>query len=167
MVPWEKQECDTEESYAFFLKYRNQGPGRKLYMPGARPQQVRDWHDQHGWKERVLAYDRHVDAEYVRTRTEKAAKAAESRDEDHQAILGDVRALVRLEVEKRVNEGLANPLTPTMTIAELNKLLDTAVKLERTQAGKPTDIVQMDLSGLTDDELQEAYRIARKAKGSG
>lgn len=167
MDPWERQPCDNEASYAAFLRYRDQGPGRKLSLAGVTPQQLLDWHNAHGWRERVAAYDRMMDQAAIEARKAKAAQAAETQDEDHRAILGDARALVRLEMEKRIKDCLANPDTPTMSIAEMHKLLDTVVKLERTQVGKPTEITRLDLSGLTDEELEEAERLARKAKGLG
>lgn len=167
MDPWEKQACDTEASYGAFLAYRDQGPGRKLYMQGYRPQELRDWHDAHGWRERVAAYDRMIDAARVEAVKAKAERAAVAQDEEHRALLADARALVALELEKRVRDCLQNPMTPTMSVSELTRLVEQTVKLERLQDRKATEVVAVDLSTLTEDELAEAERIARKAKGNG
>jgi len=168
--PWLRQDIDTEASYKAFLVYRDMGPGRRLVIPGTPPQVLLDWFNTHGWADRVKAYDRWLDGQRLSARADRAKAYAASQESDHRALLGDARALVALELEKRVKASLEAGEAPTLSVAELAKLTDLTLKYERVQAGLPTDRVKLDLSNLDDTEIAEALRLAEKAErghGSG
>jgi len=70
--PWERQPDETDRAWAAFRVYRDLPPAersygaafRKTYQKPANyqaPQWYRQWANRHGWRDRVEAWDRHLD----------------------------------------------------------------------------------------------------------
>jgi hypothetical protein len=83
---WDKRETESDKAYAAFLLYRDLGRGRSLAKasstldkPTSKLRQFGTWSAQHGWVERVAAWD----------------AAEQAKDEK---ALDDLRQLKRVEI---------------------------------------------------------------------
>lgn len=106
-----------------------------------------------------------MDQARVTAREKRAEDYAANREQEHRTLLGDARAIVALEWEKLAKQVLASGDTSALTVSELTKLTDNIIKLERLTAGQVTVRKAIDLSSLTDEELEIAEYLADKTKG--
>lgn len=144
--PWDRitdpahQPPETANAYAAFLIYRDQPPGirssRKIvdqvYGPDyteahplfpAKYQQLQRWSADHRWVERSSLYD-------IQRATEREALA-------HQARLDmyDRHAAIGSAALNKVIERLRQLDAKTLSVADMVKLLDVGVKVERISRG--------------------------------
>src|SRR4051812_21453631 len=80
--PWERQPTETPHKHGQFATYRDLGRTRTLTEAAQRLTlaygHVRNLAAQYRWRERVEAYDRHLDRQYEAMWLEERRKAAET-----------------------------------------------------------------------------------------
>lgn len=153
---WEKQEYDTEASWAAFVAYRDQGPGRQLLRPQRVPYaELMAWYNAHHWKERVMAHDRHIDAIQREERENVLRLEARAVTGEQLARVRRLAALVDREVAK-LEELIQDDRLPVMKRGELLKFLEHVLKAERLLRGESTERTETEISlnHLTDEELR-------------
>lgn len=88
--PWERRADESDRAWAAFRVYRDMGPDARSYNrayqarygkdPGQpAPAFFRKWGGEHGWVERVAAWDKHLDLMNRRAQEEEARKWRERR----------------------------------------------------------------------------------------
>lgn len=174
-APWERLPCDTEDSWPAFVAYRDALPPRKLLRPGsagakgitAPTSQIATWYKEHSWRERVAAYDSHLDA--IRREEREGLLAVSERDScaAHMSMLADARELVSRELSYLVESARKTDMPGLLKPGDLNKMLDSVVRLERLLRGQATDRTEngptLDYSKLSLDELRTLEALQRKA----
>lgn len=117
------------------------------------------------WRKRCEDYDRHLD--------QIAQKATADQINDMVKRHLQLSLVFQNKIVERINTFEPSQLSPS----DMIRWLETSVKLERLVRGLPTDqtkqesssrvINDIDLSGLTDDELQQLEKIAARVNKSG
>lgn len=165
VILWERQTCDDDESWKAFVTYRDQLPPRRLigYGKGVSNNTLSKWYRDNGWRERVAAYDNHLD-EIQRDEREKAVRQRASLVAAQQAdLLTDAREILTRELEKLLSNSReieGSVLQPR----EIIRLLEQSIKLDRLIHGETTENngPQVDLSKLSTEELKTLHEIQRK-----
>ncbi len=170
---WERQPCDTNESWPFFKAYRDlKGPRRldrvRLAAGGVAVtmQQLREWFTDHNWAERVKAFDAAMDAVVQEEREAELRQGAREMAADHLALVRDTLELASSELAKLVQSSRESAAHGLLKPAEVLKFVDAAVKLGRLVKGETTENVGVstDLSPLNPEE-EAAYEILKKRGG--
>lgn len=137
--PWERQPTETPHKHGQFVTYRDLGRTRTLTEAAQRLTlaygHVRNLAAQYRWRERVEAYDRHLDRQYEAMWLEERRKAAETDAKILGAAIGK----------------LAQRLT-TLNAAELSagdfiRLMDVAMRHRRVLFGDPTETIAVTSEG--------------------
>ncbi|MEU8870454.1 hypothetical protein AB0D24_04675 [Streptomyces javensis] len=137
--PWERQPNETPHKHGQFATYRDLGRTRTLTEAAQRLTlaygHVRNLAAQYRWRERVEAYDRHMDRLYEAMWLEERRKAAETDAKILGAAIGK----------------LAQRLT-TLNAAELSagdfiRLMDVAMRHRRVLFGDPTETIAVTSEG--------------------
>ncbi|CAM5478594.1 hypothetical protein AQJ11_03095 [Streptomyces corchorusii] len=137
--PWERQPNETPHKHGQFATYRDLGRTRTLTEAAQRLTlaygHVRNLAAQYRWRERVEAYDRHLDRQYEAMWLEERRKAAETDAKILGAAIGK----------------LAQRLT-TLNAAELSagdfiRLMDVAMRHRRVLFGDPTETIAVTSEG--------------------
>ena len=175
--PWERQPGEPTKAFHAFCHFRDldltqrtQGRAFTTHQRGCRgkavdPKKVlepntvwKTWRRKWNWETRAEAHDREVDAALRRARL----KQMEEMNERHAGIAKVVIA--------KVIERLETFSGATLTPGQMALLMREATAIERRALGQATDIVQeqppekaLDLSKLTDEELDAFERILKKA----
>jgi hypothetical protein len=170
---WERQPAESQEAWLAFRAYRDMPPeNRLLSRTAARATETLSrWYRDHNWASRVLAYDKEFDSISVEERKKAFAMAARDVALEHMLILADARELVQREVQKLVMASRDGDAPGLMRPAEVRKLLETTVKLDRLVRGDTTENVgvkdSVDVSKLTIDEVRQLEKLMRKAGAAG
>ncbi|MET8746869.1 hypothetical protein [Streptomyces sp. NPDC004728] len=131
--PWERQPNETPHKHGQLVTYRDLGRTRTLTEAAQRLTlaygHVKNLAAQYRWRERVEAYDRHLDRQYEAMWLEERRKAAETDAKILGAAIGK----------------LAQRLT-TLNAAELSpgdfiRLMDVAMRHRRVLFGDPTETI--------------------------
>lgn len=134
IYPWERQQEETEKAFRAFAVYRDLGLVRTLTKAsteiGTCRNQIAEWSAKYGWKDRTRAFDMHEDRISLLARR----AAIESMNLRHAEAAEMAILVAAKEIKRYIKEGLE--LRP----AELAKLLDVAVKIERLARGEPDSI---------------------------
>lgn len=164
---WERQQDEPDEAFRAFVYYRDMPLPRKVDAYGAFPvAQMFRWHKQWAWTIRARAYDNHLSSFAVECKKAEIAKSSKTIAEEHIAILADMRVFLQLEVGKLLEQASALGGGAMVKPSELGRLLDITVKLDRLVRGESTEKVEtVDLSHMTDDELEAFNELSRKAGG--
>lgn len=166
---WERQDYDTEESWACFQVYRDQRPPRRLALtPGGvfvDPAKLRTWYKDHAWGARVEAYDRWVDEVLLEEREALLRQSAQAITIEHMTALGDARELASRELSKYLEASRATDAFGLLKPRELTALLETVIKYDRLIREQSTERTEtkFDLSGLDVSELRELEALTKKA----
>jgi len=151
---WDRQPHETSRSYELFCVYRNLGPERSLAkaresaegIPSVARLKVlsRKWN----WVERCQKYDDYLEHQ-DRLRQEKERHQMRERHAKI-AVLGQniaVKGLEKLLARVQEDEKAVAP-------ADLTRLFDTSVKVERLSRGEPTEIEKSEHTGSLDIEAK-------------
>jgi uncharacterized protein (DUF1778 family) len=170
---WERQPYDTNESWPFFKAYRDlQGGARSLRRVrmssggmATTLAELKGWYDAHNWKERVAAYDTHMDAILSEEKETLLKHAAKESTTEHLELLQDAAELAKRELEKLLQASRETAAHGLLKPAELVKLMETAIKLGRLVNDKPTEVVEerTNLDNLTPEELLQLHALTKKA----
>lgn len=164
---WERQPAETDESWLAFRAYRDM------------PQEVRTirraaiasistlsrWFREHNWAERVNAYDAALETITLEERTRVLQLAARDVAMDHARMLADASELVSRELAKLVDASRNSDSIGLLRPAEVRRLLETTVKLDRLVRGQATENVktELDVSKLSIDEVRTLEKLLSKA----
>lgn len=167
--PWHRQAQEPEDAWHAFQAYRDQLGPRSIPRVGGAIQKLYDWANAYAWRERVKAFDSHVEA--VRDEEREALLREETRDTTAQRlqILASAKSLAQRELAKldRLSQESGEMPGP-FTLAQITRLVDVAVKLDRLERGQSTEHIEADLdfSKLTPEE-RAAYREILKKVSAG
>lgn len=161
--PWDRITHESPRAYENFCAYRDAGPQRslrKLVADGKATVKLRRleyWSSRWNWFERAAEYDAYLDrqARFTREKDRLAMLDRHAR----LAMLGQSLALDTLR--KRLQEAQEDP-TKTLSMADVTRLLDISVRVERLSRGQPTEISE--LGGAADRPLRmRVEETARRA----
>jgi len=165
--PWERQEAEPDDAWTAFRMYRDQmtGPGatRSYARLGVRLETALAWMNKYQWKERCLAWDRHVDEIRQEEKTALLAQDAREVTASHMAMVATGKSLVSRELAKLdALSAKAGEAPGPFTLHALTRLAEVTVKLDRLVRGESTEKIEVDLSKLTDEELSAYEKILEK-----
>ncbi len=182
--PWERRQDEHDRAWEVVALYRDMGSGigsatghrivgvrtmdklyevvKDLYDTPPAASSLRAWSRKFEWRRRCRLYDAHLDRMALAT-TEKTLREAQRR---HVRLAMDMQAAVSPELAKLVREAQASSgRLEGVSIAELVRLAEVGVKLERLSRGQTTESVEgrLDLSKLSLDELKALKKLKNKA----
>ncbi|MFF0092702.1 hypothetical protein ACFYSF_22450 [Streptomyces canus] len=133
--PWERQPNETPKKHGQFVTYRDIGRTRTLAEAAQRLTlaygHVRNLAVAGRWRERVEAWDRHLDAQYQAMWLEERRKAAETDAKVLGAAMG--------KLVQRLQTLRADELTP----GEFTRLLEVTLRNRRVLFGDPTETIAL------------------------
>ncbi len=167
-APWERQPNEGEEAWLAFRAYRDMVPSERMIKHSAVKAlpTISKWYRDHNWRERVEAYDRQFDKIAVEERERIYRRKAQEIAIDHMIMLSNARELVQRELAKINATSRETEMHGLVKVSELNKLMETVVKLDRLVRDEPTEIVgsrDLDYSALSPDELDKLNELLDKA----
>lgn len=166
--PWDRLPVENDESWEAFQNYVLMAPDeRKITLAAPRRTAVLSkWYREHEWERRVHAWD----AEFGRMRHEEREaifrRKAREIAIDHMLILSDVKDLLAREFSKLNAASRSSEMHGLLKPAEMNKMLEIGIKLDRLVRGETTENVgstDLDMTKLSLDELDELDRLMSKA----
>ena len=136
--PWERQKKDTEEAWQAFIFYRDSGEKRSFR---ATAEHFKLWHNtifrmnlKFRWKERVLAYERHLDAQRQEVHKKEVVAMAKRHASVASSAIGVLSEPLK-EAVRRINACLWT----------LEKISDTELlRLIRANASVLKDLVEIE-----------------------
>lgn len=168
-LQWERQAGEDEEAWGAFQRYRDQTPPRRVIHAAAkRTELLSRWYNEHAWRERVAAYDVHLDAIRRETREAVLKEDEKSRAARQLGQLKMVQDILDRELAKLWKESTEAVPFGTIKVGELNKLMANAITLERLIRGESTEnhaAVSVELDKLTPDELRQLRALRAKMGG--
>jgi hypothetical protein len=117
------------------------------------------------WRERVAAWDDHLDAHRREEQETAASVSGKDIAAQHARLLQESAELVTREMDKLLKTAMSTD-AETIKVRDLVALQDQVIKLGRLTRGESTENVatDMDLSHLTVEELRELQRLRDKAR---
>lgn len=166
--PWERQASETEEAWLAFRSYRDSPPDQRSITRAAsvRLSTLSKWYREHSWEDRCRAYDAMFDKVRVEEREAIYRRKARENAIDHMLILADMKDLVGREFAKLREASRDSDMHGLVKAADLIKLAETMIKLERLVAGQTTENVgttDLDLAKLSLDEIRTMNELMTKA----
>lgn len=167
---WQYQEgLDTHASFVAFRYFLGLTPPRELKNVCIGTEfnlnTVRAWSSSCRWFSRAAAWDDYM-ARIAAEETESIVRrTAEERATKALLTLERMHAILDHEVLKLHAQSVGTAL-PVMNAAQMVKLAESAIKLERLVRGDTTENVgnTLDLTQLTDEELAALDALSRKAE---
>ncbi|NIQ91035.1 MAG: hypothetical protein GWM98_04800 [Nitrospinaceae bacterium] len=162
---FERQPGETNRAWRAFQFYRDLGFERSIrkaagqyrgvYGGKGAPESVErileGWSAKYGWKVRGEEWDRFLDKQ----NRKKAIKENEEMRKRHAQIGKSLQELGALGLKKHLDEARAGK--GNLNPAELVRVFDQGVKLERTSRGEPEAIIE-ERHRLSSDETRDALR---------
>ena len=139
IAPWTRQPRETVAAFLAFAAYRDLGPGRSLARlvevgeSSVGVRQLEKYSSRHHWAQRSDAWD----VEQERIRRERAGERQAKIDERITAIAEHTLKAVEERAQLWAEHGLGKT-----SPAEVARLMETVVKLQRLVAGEATSINQ-------------------------
>ncbi|MGA5599618.1 hypothetical protein ACPCUF_01030 [Streptomyces griseoincarnatus] len=131
--PWERQPGESAHKHGQFATYRDLGRTRTLTDAAQRLTvaygHVRNLAAQYRWRERVEAYDRHLDRQYEAMWLEERRKAAETDAKILGAAIG------------KLAQRLTSLNPAELTAGDFIRLMDVAMRHRRVLFGDPTETI--------------------------
>jgi hypothetical protein len=163
---------ESADQFAAFRAFLGLTPPRRIenvlaWLPQLEMGTLRQWSSRFHWRERVLAYEKHRQAELAAEvdalwGEEKTAIAAR-----HVETLRMSLELARKELIKWLAQSDASKMPVSRSLHEVTRLLKEAIVGERLVRGDPTERVaigETDLSRLTDEEFAQWEALAEKTR---
>lgn len=143
LLPWERQPTESTKAFEAFARYRDMDAGERslrkvaeaLAKSGAL---ISRWSAEHRWVDRVTAYDADVDR---RWRASLIARRRRATDRH----LG-----IAVAAQQKIAARIVGMDAEKLTVTELTRLLDVAVRIERDALGEP---IRHEVSGPDGDPL--------------
>lgn len=164
---WERQEDETDESWAAFRNYRDMLPPRRFRSAAARDvTTLQRWYNDFRWKARALAYDRWADKCRLDERAAILKQGEEERTARQLGVLLDAEDLAASELRKLLAVANENQGAGLIKPTDLVKLLELSVKYQRLLRGEATERVDTgpDMSKLSLEELEILKALEEKIK---
>ncbi|MER6633518.1 hypothetical protein ABT301_35795 [Streptomyces sp. NPDC000987] len=137
--PWERQPTETPHKHGQFTTYRDLGRTRTLTEAAQRLTlaygHVRNLAAQYRWRERVEAYDRHLDRQYEAMWLEERRKAAETDAKILGAAIG------------KLAQRLATLNAAELSAGDFIRLMDVSMRHRRVLFGDPTETIAVTSEG--------------------
>ncbi|MFJ7489697.1 hypothetical protein ACIQZB_00300 [Streptomyces sp. NPDC097727] len=131
--PWERQPNETPHKHGQLVTYRDIGRTRTLTEAAQRLTlaygHVRNLAAQYRWRERVEAYDRHLDRQYEAMWLEERRKAAETDAKILGAAIG------------KLAQRLTSLNAAELSAGDFIRLMDVAMRHRRVLFGDPTETI--------------------------
>ncbi|MEU1180626.1 hypothetical protein ABZ464_23790 [Streptomyces sp. NPDC005820] len=131
--PWERQPSETPHKHGQFATYRDIGRTRTLTEAAQRLTlaygHVRNLAAQYRWRERVEAYDQHLDRQYEAMWLQERRKAAETDAKILGAAIG------------KLAQRLTTINPAEMSVGDFIRLMDVAMRHRRVLFGDPTETI--------------------------
>lgn len=131
--PWERQPRESARKHGQFVTYRDLGRARTLAKAAENLTlaygHVKNVAAEYRWRERVEAYDRHLDRLYEATWLEERRRAAETDAKILGAAIG--------KLAQRLGTLRADDLSP----GDFIRLMDVAMRHRRVLFGDPTETI--------------------------
>ena len=151
--PWLPLPTEKPHEYMAFELWRNLGANR--------PAQAHKLAKDNRWAARSLAYD-----EYMALQSKPVKDQAEQIASSIMTSASMVMQAIQLELVKAL-KNVGSTQASSMTLPEIVSSIEKIAKTSRLLAGESTDNVavvgRMDLSNLTDEELEQAEALRQKA----
>lgn len=169
IAAWERQDAESELSWKGFTYFRD-GPRPRQLELTARFLRI-PLHEavklagDNGWRDRAVAFDRYLDAYLVAERMEVLAEDDRQRTAEQLRVTITSRELVLSELRKQLLVARASE-TSTMRMADLIKLIETSIKMDRLVRGEATEILSTKAAPLNFDHLTDE-ELAALEKGLG
>src|SRR5579859_4901855 len=91
---WEQCSGEPEEAFLAFRQYRDMRPPRRyLSVRGKNTHMIQKWYQDWNWKERSLAYDRHMESIILEERESILRQSARELTAEHMHALKAAREL--------------------------------------------------------------------------
>ena len=174
--PWERRHTDSAQMWQAFVLYRDMGtmhgerPGRRSLQlvaeqVGLSKSQLGNWSAEHGWRERCTLYDMHLDSISLEA-TEKNVRDMNKRHIRSARLLQRFAGTEMGKYATKAEERMHDPVDDAKP-ADVARIMETGVKLERLSAGESTEHTHnsggMDLKKLTIEELKVLKALQEKA----
>lgn len=169
LKPWDAQPNEAPKMFERFRAFLALGPTRTIKKAAdslnSPLSTIKTTSKKFGWVARAKAWDEHMARVQNKARESEATKAGRRAERLAQRLatvaLGETQKLAELSAKS--DELVVSP-------REVVKMSEVAFKASRLVAGKATEQVEAteagpDLGVLTDDELRQYDRLARKAAG--
>lgn len=171
--PWDRRAKETDQAWAAFTTYRDQGLDRSLAKVGealgkSGPLMER-WSATHAWVSRATAWDIHLDQVLQRKAEARLGEMAARHIASAKALMGVPTPLLE-ELARRAKAGKLDKDLRYLSVEELvdlltktGRLVKVGVDVERLSSGEPTEIqrntfateTRARLSRVFDDEEEE------------
>lgn len=166
-VFWERQEKEPEDAFLAFQNYRDQAlprSWRRVY--GYASSKVGEWYSAFKWRERCLAYDKHLDHMILSDREEIVRQTNKEAFIRHARMLDTVMHLCERELAKLDRASLEFEGGGLMKTGELQRYIEMAIKFDRLIRGETTENngPAVDYSKLSVDELRTLQGLLKKAR---
>lgn len=133
-APWARQPGETDKAFESFAWYRDMGPGRsipKVCREHSKNESLlKRWSAQNRWGERVSAWDDENDRQtryaFAKGITDMRRKHIDAANEMLTKALEHMRRISSIDV----------------SLADVARAVDTAVKIERLSRGEPTEFAE-------------------------
>lgn len=139
--PWERQPNESAHKHGQFATYRDLGRTRTLTEAAQRLTlaygHVRNLAAQYRWRERVEAWDRHLDRQYEAMWLEERRKAAENDAKILGAVVG------------KIAQRLQTLRADEMSVGDFTRLMDVTFRNRRALFKDPTDTFVVTSEGST------------------
>jgi len=168
--PWERQDGETELEYEAFKGYVYQRPPRRLAHSSVKhgAAQLSELYNRWHWPERCLAYDRHVQRIRDDEREALLRQDAKERMAKIVGVLETTGEIISREAAKLLRDSLEAEASGLLKPADLNKLMNTWITMQRLIHGESTENVSIEdasLKNLSVEELLEFQRLRAKLAG--
>jgi hypothetical protein len=182
--PWDRQPCDSPQSWAAFRLFLTAAPPRSLRgvaldLAGVSLATVERWADECMWSPRAACHDAARSAPAVSSAgpvasptlapPSPAAAPALPSPAEQRALLADMIALCKEEIAKFVATSRQSDMPGLLRPGEIARLTEVAIKFDRLLRGESTENVAtaatVDLSALSLEELR-ALRVIQQKIGS-
>lgn len=170
--PWERQPGEPDRAWAAFQIFRDAGEDRQigLALGGRDPKQGSRWAYQWQWRQRVEAYDRHLDAIRVRGKRREVERMVERHASLANGALGalqqPVAEVIRRIQDKSFSAAKMSDKELLQFIRQSAAAIKELVAVERVSRGVPSDAtVTGDLSDGAPGTIEKA--MARILGGDG
>lgn len=169
-LPWERQPGEPDDCFNAFRYYRDMPMPRQALRasPMVGTNTLWQWCNKWSWIARASQYDDHISDLAIAEREALVKQSARDIQVQHMGILQGARELLEREVAKYLAISREAKGPSLLKPAELSKLLDSVVKLDRLVRGETTENVAPteDLSNLSVDDLRVMRELKQKAKGA-
>lgn len=169
---WDRQDAESEQSWKGFQAYRDgsrprqlEDVARTLRIP---LHKIIDLCNQNEWRQRVLEFDRWIDDNLQEQHLAVLQENQRDVTIRHLKLIRTAAELAASDLSKLLATSKESEQPAVNKPADLIKLMEAAVKLDRLERGQATEILQagapvLDLSDFTPDELRAFEYLAAKA----